>query len=277
MRRWAWEFLRRNKRYRADYAKFRAVAEGLESSPEILPLHGHIDFDHLSLDRWNCFPPAEKGETLEEYLVRVPQCYRILRRDKAIQEDWYLRTPADPDCAFDPKRVDFFGPETLYLSENLIPRAPYSLQLFIRHDEVVFRVNLAGNVNEQVKRLLKVVRAKARAQKSFIDQFPLWSVFHLMLRYWDANAERTMRRGNRFDLATFKAALEADAALHRAFRTARFAQRARDLEDLRPHTTRGSWDPYLRQLINERGYVQLANFRPVAKKRRPRRQKAGPP
>ena len=64
-RHWAWQFLRRNPDYQADFARWQDLVATLPEKQEALPKL-HEDLRFFILD-----PPAEDGETYNNYIKRV--------------------------------------------------------------------------------------------------------------------------------------------------------------------------------------------------------------
>ena len=93
---WAWEFLRRNDDYRADWQRWSSFTKKWGSDEEA---YNRCPFS----EGWECDPPAKKGETYDEYAGRVsggraemfPLAYAIRMR-------WgLLFDPVDPDRVAD--------------------------------------------------------------------------------------------------------------------------------------------------------------------------------
>lgn len=72
MKRWAWEFLRRNSNYRRDYQKYQRLPPYLRDfylgRPELPDGVDHA----IDSDLFDCRPPPLPNETFKQYLAREP-------------------------------------------------------------------------------------------------------------------------------------------------------------------------------------------------------------
>ena len=92
---WAWEFLRRNEHYRADWQRWSSFTKDWGTDDEA---YNRCPFS----EGWECDPPAKNGETYDEYMKRVSGVCEILPLAYAIRTRWgLLFDPVDPDRGAD--------------------------------------------------------------------------------------------------------------------------------------------------------------------------------
>ena len=101
----AWEFLRRNEAYAVNLAQIHALDEG-EFKGGLKPGSTSV------LDGLHCQPPANPGETVQQYRARTfnqitKRRGRIFKPWQTFQNRWSLETPVSVDHEYDENHVRF--------------------------------------------------------------------------------------------------------------------------------------------------------------------------
>lgn len=184
---WAWQFLRRNPEYQADFAKWRELRDGLDDPEGRLPT---IDQD---LSFFVCDPPASDGETYATYRKRVGNKWRSeISLYAHLWEKYGLRTGARfwllPDPREDQQSVWF---ETLTI--GYIPGIPDCREYVVGPEafEVLVRFNLEWPIEvqlEKAQKILKRERTYYKKNDAFepIEKRNRLDKFQLYIRLLDA-------------------------------------------------------------------------------------------
>jgi hypothetical protein len=148
MRRWAWEFLRRNPEYHADYDRWlRNASRDKRPGPD------------EDLSSHACDPPSREGETLAEYEARMAaegHQWQYTSMDFVLRRKYHIAMgalPAPEDDVppiFDASTTGrfLFGPQReLHWSDGLAA------------DQAIYVFDLSKSLEMQCKRALKVMQA----------------------------------------------------------------------------------------------------------------------
>jgi hypothetical protein len=113
---WAWEFLRRNKEYRQDYADWLALESHQATASSASFLLSYAEVRKREEDRkiTKYDPPRGEDESFDDWEQRCRSEGRIPRTftlTEWIQYRWRLARPANPDLAWDGADVRFLPPE----------------------------------------------------------------------------------------------------------------------------------------------------------------------
>lgn len=128
----AWEFLRRNEEYRADWRKYRAL----------LSRHRIGKFDLIGFD-----PPLREGETKSQWWLRAGNASAIRG-----QRRWHIQELTDPDLAYSEMRASFLDdPNSVRLADQ------YKFSPEHWHKRAIV-VDLRLPINEYLKKVAKVLQ-----------------------------------------------------------------------------------------------------------------------
>lgn len=108
---WAWEFLRRNKEYQADYAHYASIPAWLDGGTTG-KLSGCPFASWESMEFRYCDPPSLPGETGAEYEARMESdeiAYEHMPLEEYLMEKWGLIHLIDPFATVD-DALDLFQP-----------------------------------------------------------------------------------------------------------------------------------------------------------------------
>lgn len=107
----AWEFLRRNKEYVADWGRYQSAPEFNHAGGKTGKFSGraHVPWDPMTC--YGCSPPALEGETLEQYEARMKAedvDYEVENLESWLCRKWgidELYNPADPNGCVEPLEI----------------------------------------------------------------------------------------------------------------------------------------------------------------------------
>ncbi len=165
MKKWAWEFLRRNKSYQSDYGKI-----GIIPSEEF-----ELKETDQSMDLFVCEPPALPGETAQQWEDRVDKMFRDRKLRKAsrkplidiVAEKYGLQVwLPPPQYSYEElgMKLRFCSP---YL-DHLMPLVKESKMesMIPELGEAVIKFNLAYPIKTQLERAKRILEGGA----SFLDK-----------------------------------------------------------------------------------------------------------
>lgn len=159
---WAWQFLRRNSEYQADYAKWRTLFDSLGGDREpLMTIEDDLRF-------WVCDPPAYDNETYAEYRKRVGRDFRGYTALWAVLCGKYgLGTALPvPDPCENVFRASWFRTEGLVCTSGVPGLDDRRVVIEPSDFEIFIRFNLEWPIKVQLRRAQELLeRQKAYYKK----------------------------------------------------------------------------------------------------------------
>lgn len=153
---WAWAFLRRNSKYRADYAHFSGLPSYYPEGEKTSKWSGCSSCEDDDTALRYCDPPALPGETVGQYWERLGDTViHEMPLEAYLMEKWSaLNLP-------DPSKDDGY-----LITGNHIEMPPYISESVTRyHVTLIFdlRFNIKKQIEEDAKLILKEMRYRANS------------------------------------------------------------------------------------------------------------------